>query len=149
MLRPGFWPVVLAAALVIAAPRLAPFFPEAARGFPPREFPVAALAAADRLDVGPRILTSYDWGGFVEWATGGRHKVFVDGRGGLFAGPVLRDYLELSRAAPGWHAVLGRAAPDAILLPVRLPLARAAALDSGWRVIYCDSLAVLMVPRRR
>ncbi|HTM58622.1 MAG TPA: hypothetical protein VL123_09430 [Candidatus Udaeobacter sp.] len=148
VLRPGLWPVLLAAAMMLAAPRLTLLFPEAAGGFPPHEFPVAALAAADRLEIGPRLLASYDWGGFVEWTSGGRRKVFVDGRGGLFAGPVLRDYLELSHAGPGWHAALERAAPDAILVPTRLPLARAAALDPGWQVAYRDSLAVLMVPRR-
>ena len=144
VLRPAFWPVALTLLLGLAAPKLSPRFPETARGFPPHEFPVAALAAADRLELGSRVLTSYDWAGFVEWTSGGRRRVYVDSRGGFFSGDLLRDYLQMTHLAPGWRDALERAEPDWILLPSRMPLATAVASDPRWRVEYRDTLAVVV-----
>ncbi len=147
-LRPGVWALVVGAAALILAPSLARWMPEVARGFPARDFPLAALAQADQRALGPRALTSYGWGGWLGFASSGRYRPYLDGRAGFFSGAVLDDYLTLSRLRPGWEPALARAAPDWMLLPRDLPLSVAAPLTGRWRTVWSDSAAAILVPVR-
>jgi len=146
VLRPGVWPVALSVTLLAFAPQLATQFPEAATGFRGAAFPHAALAAAERDSLGPRLLNEYGWGGYVSWAGGDRWKVFVDGRAGFFKGAVLNDYFKVLELRPGWQDAIDRWHPDAMLLQAESPLVAAAPLTGRWRVTYHDSLAALLAP---
>jgi hypothetical protein len=148
VLRPGLWSLAIGAAALWLAPSLARWMPEVARGFPERDFPVAALAEAERLELGPKALTTYGWGGWLGFASHGRTRVFIDGRAGFYSGPVLRDYLALSRLRPDWQHALARAAPDWMLLPRDLPLVTAAATTGRWRVAWSDSTSAILLPAR-
>src|SRR5204863_8771185 len=65
--RPGLWPAIAAVLALALAPRLAPAFPEVARGFSPARFPVAALEVADQRHLGPRVFNGDLWGGYLSW----------------------------------------------------------------------------------
>jgi hypothetical protein len=144
--RPGLWPALLCVLGLALAPRFAGRFPDGARGFSEDSFPYRALAVADRLDPGPRVLSSYGWGGYLSWVRGGRWKVFVDGRAGFFAGDVLGDYFHILELRPGWQEILARRQPDWMLLESGSPLVGAAPLTGRWRVAYRDSLAAILTP---
>jgi hypothetical protein len=147
-LRPGLWPVLLGGLFLALAGRLAPLYPGVAHGFPSDRFPERALAAAERLGLGPRVFNGYRWGGYLSWAAPGRYRVFIDGRAGFFGDAVLADYLTVMELRPGWREVLARYRPDWILVPPDTPVASAAPLAGDWTVAYGDSTAVVLARRR-
>jgi hypothetical protein len=144
--RPGLWPALLGVLSLALAPVLSRALPGASLGFPADSFPDRAMAVADSLDLGPRVLNSYGWGGYISWVYGGRWKVFVDGRAGFFAGDVLADYFSMLELRPGWQESLRRRHPDWMLLERGAPLVDAAPLTGRWRVAYRDSLAEILTP---
>jgi hypothetical protein len=146
VLRPGLWPVLLAVLLLAFAPQWSRVFQGVSEGFPAQSFPHRAMAAADRLRLGPRVLNHYGWGGYISWVYGGRWKVFIDGRAGFYSGDALSDYIRLLRLRPGWQEVLERRQLDWMLLPQESPLVVAAPLAGGWRVVYRDSMAAILAP---
>jgi hypothetical protein len=146
ILRPGLWPVVVCVLGLALAPWLSRGFPDAARGFRADSFPHRALVAADRLGLGPRVFNSYTWGGYISWSRGGRYQVFIDGRAGFFGGGTVADYLSVLELRPDWQEALVRARPDWMLLQREWPLVAAAPLSGRWRVVYRDSLAVILTP---
>ncbi len=63
------------------------------------------------------MLNSYGFGGYLEWSSGGRHKVFIDGRGELYEmSGVFADYMHISLLKPGALSVLGGYRVQACLL---------------------------------
>jgi len=146
VLRPGVWPALLGLQLIVFAPQWSRAFPDVSEGFPARSFPRSALAVADSLGLGPRVLNHYGWGGYVSWVGAGRWKVFIDGRAGFYRGAALSDYLCLMGLRPGWQEVLERRQLDWLLLPGESPLVAAAPLTGRWRVAYRDRLAAILTP---
>jgi len=145
--RPGLWPALLSALLLVLAPQWSRAFPDVARGFPSDSFPQRAMAEAGRLSLGPRVLNAYGWGGYISWVFEGRWKIFIDGRAGFYGGDALADYLEVLELRPGWREALERRRPDWILLPPESPLVVAAPLTGSWRVAYRDSQAAILTPQ--
>ena len=146
VLRPGLWPTLITVLLLAFAPQWSRAFSGVSAGFPAQTFPHRAMAAADSLQLGPRVLNSYGWGGSISWVCGGRWKVFIDGRAGFYSGDALSDYIRLLRLSPGWQGVLERRHLDWMLLEEKSPLVVAAPLTGRWRVAYSDSLAVILTP---
>ena len=146
VLRPGLWPVLVTVLLLAFAPQWSHAFRDVSEGFPAQSFPRRAMAVADSLRLGPRVLNHYGWGGYVSWVHGGRWKVFIDGRAGFYGGDVLSDYVGLLRLRPGWQDVLERRQLDWMLLPQETPLVVAAPLAGRWRVVYRDSMAAILTP---
>ena len=53
------------------------------------------------------MFNNYGFGGYLVWAMGPDHKVFLDGRGDVYErGGVLADYLHIAYLEPGAFAVL-------------------------------------------
>jgi hypothetical protein len=144
-LAPGAWPAIAGAPALAFAAALGPMAPEVAHGFSPRTFPERALAAADSLRLGPRVVNGYLWGGYLSWREPGRYRVFIDGRAGFFGEQVLADYMRMMELRPGWEEALARYRPDWVLVPPAVPLAQAAPLTGRWRAAYRDSTAVVLV----
>jgi hypothetical protein len=146
--RPGLWPALAAIVLLAFAPQLPHSRAANDRGFPAALFPYRAMARADSLRLGPRVLNSYGWGGYLSWVYGGRWKVFIDGRAGFYGGDALRDYVRLMLLEDGWTRALERWRPDWMLIDPKAPLVEAAPLTGRWRVAYRDSMAVILTPVR-
>jgi hypothetical protein len=146
VLRPGLWPALITVLLLAFAPQWSRAFPGMSEGFPAKSFPHRAMAVADSLQLGPRVLNSYGWGGYISWVYGGRWKVFIDGRAGFFGGEPLADFIKLWELSPGWQEVLERRHLDWMLQQQKSPLVVAAPLTGRWRVAYRDSLAAILTP---
>jgi hypothetical protein len=136
------WPPILALLLCVAAsPPIA--------DFPKARFPIAALAQASGILAPPgrmpRILTSDVWGGYLIFRLFPRQRVFFDGRSDFYGPGVGADYLSLFGADHRWPEVLDRYAFEVALLPLDWPLATALARDPGWRTVYRDEIAVVLV----
>ncbi|HET7224239.1 MAG TPA: hypothetical protein VFK69_00895 [Candidatus Eisenbacteria bacterium] len=143
--RTGAWIAALALALLLFAPGLGGAFPRAAAGFPDNTWPNRALAEADRLQLGRDVFCEYGWSAYVAWASRGRYRVYVYGRTGLFAGPVLDDYARAAHLEPGWEDALDRTRAQWILVRRRTRLARVAPLSGRWRIAYADPTAIILV----
>lgn len=90
------------------------------------------------------LFNSYNWGGYVVWALYPHYLSFVDGRTDLFGDEILEQYLLAWRADPGWEEVFERWGIRVALLEPQAPLARALEA-AGWRNVYRDDLAVVLV----
>jgi hypothetical protein len=94
------------------------------------------------------IFNSYGFGGYLEWSSGGREKVFIDGRGELYeAGGVFTDYMHITLLKPGALSVLRGYHVQACLFDRGAPLAVLLAALPEWNTIYADNLSVLLVRR--
>jgi hypothetical protein len=146
LFRPGLWPVLVTVLVLAFAPALSRTFPGVSRGFPQDAFPYRAMAAADSLGLGPRVLNGYGWGGFISWVYDARWKVFIDGRAGFYGGDALTDYLDILELRPGWQEALERRRPDWALLEATSVVVDAAPLTGRWRIAYSDPMAVILTP---
>ena len=146
VLRPGLWPALITVLLLAFAPQWSRVSHGVSGGFPAESFPHRAMAVADSLQLGPRVLNHFGWGGYVSWVYGGRWKVFIDGRSGFYGGEPLADFIKLWALSPGWQEVLERRQLDWMLLQQNASLAVAAPLTGRWRVAYRDSLAAILTP---
>jgi hypothetical protein len=146
VLRPGLWPALIIVLMLAFAPQWSRAFPGVSEGFPAESFPHRATVVADSLQLGPRVLNHFGWGGYVSWVYGGRWKVFIDGRAGFYGGEPLADFIKLWMLSPGWEGVLERRRVDWMLLQQESPLVVAAPLTGRWRVAYRDSLAAILTP---
>ncbi len=142
--RLGPWSVVLlGTALCVAVPR------GALADFPQVRFPVAAVA--HNLDVlrpsggMPRILTSDQWADYLIYHLYPRQRVFFDGRSDFYGPALLRDYQALLTAGAAWRSTIDRYGFEIALLPLDWPLGAVLERDPGWRLLYRDSNAILLV----
>jgi len=94
------------------------------------------------------MLNEYGWGGYLIWALGPEHKVFIDGRADLYeyAG-VLSDYLSMSRLAPTTPFLLRKYGIGACLLRREHALGTYLASLPDWERVYSDELSLLLVRR--
>jgi hypothetical protein len=94
------------------------------------------------------MYNSYGFGGYLVWARGPEHKVFVDGRGELYErGGVLRDYLYISELKPGALSVLRKYRIQSCLIQYDEPLATLLAVSPEWERIYVDNVSAIFVRR--
>jgi len=110
-------------------------------GFPPDQFPVAAY---QHIPAGARLFAPDKFGGYLIYRSAGSRKVFFDGRSDFYGAEFLQQYGRLVQARPGWRAWWDTFHFTHALLPPDAPLL-AALEQSGWRRIYADTTAVLLV----
>lgn len=98
-----------------------------------------------------RLLNDYNFGGRIVYETGGRLKIFADGRAGTaYTEEVLADYLGFMSLDDGWKKTLDRYGIETILLGNGQRFA--AAWEAGqyreqWRRVYHDDVASVFVRR--
>ena len=113
-------------------------------------YPTAAAAFVEQ-NVRPatgRIINEYTWGGYLEWRLGQRFQTLLDGRTQCFSGEFWR-VTYLSGDEPR-REFFSRIRADAAILPARRSTFRDALVDLGWRSVYDDGRAeVLLPPQRR
>jgi hypothetical protein len=114
-----------------------------------KNFPVAAVQYLDTHSVPGPMHNSYRFGGYLLWARGPEHKVFIDGRTEIYepAG-VLSDQITLLNLAPGSLAVLQKYKIQSCLLWRGEPLATVLAALPEWQRVYADDTSVLFVRRQ-
>jgi hypothetical protein len=125
----GLGAIVLAAAIFLADGRV-----------DESGYPRAALAA---LPSGPGLLNQYDWGGYLIYAAPAT-PVFIDGRLFPYVPAVLDDYRAMVGAHPGWQDIASRRGVRAMIVRPTDPIA-VRAPERGWRVVYSDPIAVVLV----
>jgi hypothetical protein len=113
-------------------------------GFPPDQFPVAAY---EHLDPAGRLFAPDKFGGYLIYRSNGAKKVFFDGRSDLFGARFLENYGKIVQIRPGWRQIWDSFEFTQALLPNGAPLIEVLKL-SGWRQVYQDGTATILVPNR-
>lgn len=145
---PGGWWVLLALGLALGGRRLAaprdPFQDEGLR----RRYPVAAVEWLRGHPPPGRMWNSYPWGGYLGWALGAAHPVYIDSRCvSPFGYELLAEYLLVHEAHEGWEEPLERRGVGWVIVGRDAPLARVLALHPGWTRAYQDEVAEVFVRR--
>jgi len=113
----------------------------AATGFPAGEFPVAAYS---HIPASARLFATDKFGGYLIYRSAGALKVFFDGRSDFYGADFLIRYGRLVQVRAGWQQDWNSFGFSHALLPPDAPL-RAALEQAGWRAVYSDQTAVLLV----
>lgn len=110
-----------------------------------QSFPVGAVSYIRQHSVPEPMFNSYWFGGYLLWALGPEHKVFLDGRAELFEAGVLPDYMHITYLKPGALAVLANYRVKSALMEQDAPLATVLAALPEWKKVYSDRTSVLFV----
>lgn len=113
-----------------------------------KNYPSGAVEYLRQHPVPGPMFNSYGFGGYLEWAFGGEHKVFIDGRGELYepAG-VFADYMHITTLKPGALSVLRGYGVQSLLLNRDEPLATTLSALPDWQSAYSDQTSILLVRR--
>ena len=106
-------------------------------GSSPREATYPRGGAAYLRDQAPpgRLFNEYRWGGYLVQTLYPERPVFIDGRADVY-GPLVEEYVRVSRLEPGWRESLDRYGVELALIDKDGPLAAALALDPSWTELY-------------
>lgn len=114
---------------------------QAATGFPPDQFPVAAYS---HIPADARLFAPDKFGGYLIYRSQGTRKVFFDGRSDLYGAGFLKQYARMTQVRPGWRASWDSFGFTHALMPNDYSLIPALE-QSGWRPVYRDRTATLLV----
>ena len=114
-----------------------------------KNFPVAAVQYLNTHSVPGPMYNSYEFGGYLLWARGPEHKVFIDGRTEIYENAgILSDQVELLNLKPGSLAILQKYNIQSCLLFPGEALSTVLAALPDWQKVYEDDHAVLFVRRQ-
>ena len=94
-----------------------------------------------------RIINEYTWGGYLEWRLRDRFQALLDGRTQCFSSEFWR--LTYLSGEDTRREFFSRIRADAAILPARRSLFRDALTDLGWRSVYTDARAEVLLPPPR
>jgi hypothetical protein len=113
-----------------------------------QNYPVAAVQYLDSHVVPGPMYNSYNFGGYLVFARGPEHPVFIDGRADLYEhGDVLSDVVQLVNLKPGSLAVLEKYEIQSCLLSRYDTVATVLAMLPEWQKVYADDNSILLVRR--
>lgn len=114
-----------------------------------KTYPVAAVEYLNTHSVPGPMYNNYGFGGYLVFARGPEHKVYIDGRGEIYepAG-IMREYVQLGYLAPGSLAILDKHNIQSCLVAPKDALATALAVLPGWQKVYSDDVSILFVRRQ-
>lgn len=139
------------AALVVGVTWLAPY-PQAGYAFhyltAEDHFPIETANFIETNALSGNVFAQYAWAGYVQMRTGGRMKVYIDGRAdAVYPDEVFLRYEQASLGKPGWIEIVEGSAAQWVLWPRNLPwgaLPRALLTTGRWRQVHVDAVAVLL-----
>jgi len=145
-------PVLNVAFMTLIAASVVFSFPSSGRieKMAAEQYPREAVAYLRAHPVRGPMLNEYGWGGYLIWAFGPEHKVFIDGRADIYeyAG-VLSDYMKITLMDPEAVRLLRKYGIESCLVTRKAPLATLLSALPDWERIYSDELAALYVHKSR
>jgi hypothetical protein len=92
-----------------------------------------------------RLVNEFSWGGYLAWRLADHFQVLMDGRTQLYAPEFWRAAYASDRAELIKLAGAGARA-DAAILPIEKSRLRADLIHNGWKSVYRDGRAEVLVP---
>ncbi len=109
------------------------------------QLPVAAVRFAKSHGLTGPLFNDYNFGGYLLWQGWPDYPVFVDGRLEVYGGPVLDDYLLVSKAQQGWQQVVERYGITFFMLRPDRDITKALLQDPRWDLVYFDYNSAILV----
>jgi hypothetical protein len=111
-----------------------------------KKFPIGAVQYLNTHSVPGPLYNSNEFGGYLLWARGPEHKVFIDGRSEIYepAG-ILSDQVALINLSPGSLALLQKYKIQSCMLWRDEALATVLAALPDWQRVYMDDTTVLFI----
>lgn len=118
-------------------------------------FPVDTMDFVEQNGLSGRVLSYYGWGGYVQYRTQGRMKVYIDSRAdSVYGDRTFDDYRRVQYMLPGWIDVV-EASGAHYFLWLSLPTPQVPRIDQPrfllatgrWRKLHEDFVSVLLVRR--
>jgi hypothetical protein len=109
-------------------------------------FPTGAAeyVAANITPRSHRLINEFNWGGYLAWRLGDRFQVFLDGRTQLYSAEFWRaTYLGSDDDAA---RIIAGADADVAIIPIEKPRFGLALQKLGWRTVYRDEIAQVLLP---
>lgn len=145
-LRGLLWPVVVVILIGFGLRSGAKLdFQQQGNTFDSQVFPVAAV---DWLKENPqtgRVFNYFPWGGYLLYRCWPDYPVFIDGQTDFYGEALTRQYEQALTLAPGWEDVLRQYDVSWAILPAGSDLPEALRSRSGWRAVYEDETAIILV----
>lgn len=91
------------------------------------------------------MFNSYNWGGYLIWHLYPDYPVFIDGRTDLYDDKLIREYVKVTLAKPGWREVLDQYGVNWILIESDSILATFLAESDEWQSVYADTIATVFL----
>ncbi|HEY9773655.1 MAG TPA: hypothetical protein V6C81_07575 [Planktothrix sp.] len=92
-----------------------------------------------------RMFNDSKFGSMLTWYFVKPPDIFVDGRFDSFDRPLIYDYNDMRLCKSGWQSLLRKYDIGWVFFPPEAPLIRALELTSGWKEIYKDDAAAIVV----
>jgi len=111
--------------------------------FDDRRFPEAAVNFMERGGAHEPVLSPDSWGGYLIYRFYPKTQIVLDDRHDLYGEDILKSYLKMMAAEPGWGEFLRAYKVKLVLIPKASPLANILASTPEWKLEYADDVAVL------
>jgi hypothetical protein len=111
-----------------------------------KDEPVHAVDYLRQHSVPGPMFNDYAFGGYLVWALGPKHQVFIDGRADLYEETgVLLDYNIVEDITPATMGILRNYGIRSCMVGSDTPLATLLSALPGWDRVYSDNLAAIFV----
>jgi hypothetical protein len=107
--------------------------------------PAGAVAWIEEHQPEGKMFNHYNWGGYLIWQLWPDYRVFVDGRTDLYGNDLLRNYLKVQAAQPGFDHVLDAYDVDWVLMLSGGALSTQLACRTAWSEVYQDDVATIWI----
>ena len=115
--------------------------------FSPRQFPVEAASWLERNPQHGNMFNDINWGGYLLFRLWPEQRVFIDSQTDFYGEAFVERYAAILGGAAGWDAQLRQEGVEWLLLSPSEPLADIASQTLDWKLVYKDSVAVVLVRR--
>ena len=110
--------------------------------FDPRRMPVEAVNFLEHSAVKAPLSVDY-WGGYLIYRLYPHSKVVIDDRHDFYGDGFLSLYLKMIHVEPGWDWFLK--GHSCLLLPRKAALAVVVSQTPGWKAVYSDDVAIVLM----
>ena len=94
---------------------------------------------------GQRLLNDYSWGDYLIFALEQPPLLFIDGRADMYGEEIFKDYLVAENFGQDIDQILEKYAIDWVLFPTKHALIRYLKVLGGWKTVYEDEKATILV----
>ncbi|CAN5565950.1 hypothetical protein BH11CYA1_BH11CYA1_42890 [soil metagenome] len=109
--------------------------------------PTNALAVIEEAKPKGRLLNDPQYGDLLVLASGEKAQVFIDTRFDVYGDKITLDFWNMANCRGPWQKLLEQYQIDWVFFPSRAPLVNRLAKDSGWKTLFKDDDATILIKR--
>jgi hypothetical protein len=111
----------------------------------PEEFPIEAVDWLEQHPQDGKMFNFFTWGGYLQYRLWPEKRVFIDSKSDFYGEEFVRKYHQVISQKDDWENVLDNYEVDWAILPTDEPVSEAIEEELGWKVVYEDDTAVILI----